>query len=76
MDPSIQNAVESSSGGSGGVSGSRWGSGGVSSSFGGGSIGTAGLQTNASNDNISISKEKLVELITIVVNNIIKNNKQ
>ena len=61
LDLSIKNAVARSTGG---VNFSGTGSGG------------AGLQGNASNDNISLSKEKLVELITIVVNNIIKNNKQ
>jgi L-fuculose-phosphate aldolase len=61
LDQSLKNAVEKSTGSTG---------------FSVTGAGVAGLQGNASNDNISISKEKLVELISIVVNNIIKNNKQ
>jgi L-fuculose-phosphate aldolase len=60
MDLSIKNAVDKSSSGTG-FSEIRSG---------------VDLHGSGSNDNISISKEKLVELITIVVNNIIKNNKQ
>jgi L-fuculose-phosphate aldolase len=61
LDQNLKNAVEKSSG---------------SINFSGTGPAGAALQETASNDNISISKEKLVELITIVVNNIIKNNKQ